>query len=52
MPYNLRPTALLLPRVFYQLPDDILYSIALHTAISVQLPRHRYRLRARTGAMR
>ena len=50
MPYSLRPTALLLPRVFYRLPDDLLYSIALHAAVSQQLPRHRYRLRARMCA--
>ena len=38
MPYELRPQGLLLPPVFYQLPDHVLYRIAL-LALSHHSPR-------------
>lgn len=51
MPYELRPQGLLLTPVFYQLPDHVLYRIALLAAITPQPPRrHRYRLRAESSA--
>ena len=38
MTYSLRPTTLLLPRLFYELPGDVLYRIAL--VASVKQPSH------------
>ena len=52
MPYDLRPQGLLLPPLFNQLPDHVLYRIALLAAINQHTPRHRYRLRARSTGLR
>ena len=49
MPYNLRRRKLMAP-LFYELPPDILYIIALQASCRAKYRSHRYPTRARKKA--